>query len=243
MNKTICIYLVPHQDDEITNFGAGILADLAAGRRVRVVLCTDGGASGVRRMLADGQSCKIHAGEHRYALSGASFTAARDREFRLSCARLGVPARDAVVSPLRGRDGSLSDAQAAEILWAELALFPDSPVAVRSLSVIPGQNPDHRATALAAAALYRAGAFPALARFWEMIWLDRYPADRPPLCRLVPAEEERRRLLAAADAYRIWAPEKGFFAVGEHSVADEFAAFRADPVARTENGLAIPAFK
>lgn len=243
MNEMICVYLVPHQDDEVTNYGAAIVRDLAAGRRVRAVLCTDGGASGVRRMLENGKSCALHPEPHRYPLSYDAFTAARDREFLLSCQRLGIPAEDAVISPLRQRDGSLTPDGAAAILRAELARFPSAKVAVRSLSAIGGQNPDHRAVALAAASLFGAGAFPALLRLWELILLDAVPADAAPLRKLTPDAEGRRRLLHAADAYRIWDPENGFFAIGEHSVADEFADFRADPAGWAENALAIPGFK
>ena len=229
MDKNVTFYFAPHQDDELTNLGAGIVRQLSAGDDVYVVLCTDGGASSVKRMLIDGGGCRWHGGCHHYPLDAAAFTAARDREYRESCRRMGVPADRVLISPLRSPDGGLSVEQAAKIILDALNRFcPDGRVA----TILPvyrcHQNPDHTAIGEAALQLHRQGRIPAPALFFEQLLCGKTP-EGTGLERLDPTPEERARLLDAAAAYRIWSPETGFYAVGYHSVADEFDAFCSDP--------------
>ena len=223
-------YFAPHQDDELTNLGPAVCRDLTLGHGVHVVLCTDGAASGVKRMLADGGGCAWHTGAHRYALSAEAFTAARDREFLESCACLGVAAENARISPLRGPDGGLTRAQAERIILEALSGFPPAECAVKTLAPLPGvgQNPDHTALGLAAQALFRAGAFASLTLTHEFIHLPPVPSLAGNVIR--PAPQELERIKKAAAAYSLWAPAAGRYAVGFHSVADEFRAFLADPV-------------
>ena len=225
------VFFAPHQDDELNNFGAAVCRDLDAGLEVRVVLCTDGSASGVKRALGSGEPCHMHPGRHVYPLTDAEFTAARDREFTASCRAMGVPEEGIVISPLRGRDGALTVEQAAEIIRAALADLNPHTTAVRSLFPVTAfrQNPDHTALARAAETAFRTGAFAALEQYYELIFTPPTPPDIR-LERLRPDAAGRARMLAAADAYALWDPANGRYAIGYHSVADEFIALRKDPV-------------
>ena len=225
------LYFAPHQDDELTNLGPEICRALSEGHRVTVVLCTDGGASGVRRMLCDGGDCAWHAGPHIYTLTAGQFVAARDTEFSASCAALGVPEGEIVISPLRAPDGSLTVQAAKAIMLEALRGRDPANCLVCTLAPMPerGQNPDHTAVGQAALELFREGAFGALRLTQEFILL---PPEGPPAgARVtVPAPEELAKIKAAAECYRLWAPRRGRWAVGYHSVADEFNDFLKNPV-------------
>ena len=224
-------YFAPHQDDELTNLGPAICRDLTNGESVHVVLLTDGGASGVKRMLSDGGGCLWHAGAHTHALSPAGFTAARDREFTESCLALGVPEENIRVSPLRAPDGALTPDAALAAMREAVKRYPANGVCVKTLAPGTGarQNPDHTAAGLAAKALFAAGGCAALTLTYEFIHLppEGAPAGTD---KIIPNADEARRIKKAAAAYTLWAPENGRYAVGYHSVADEFNEFLKNPV-------------
>ena len=228
-----CFYFAPHQDDELTNFGAAICRDLDAGHAVVCVLCTDGSASGSRRLIGDGNPCHLHPGVHPAGFSVPDFIAARDREYRASCAAMGIPAGGIVIPADRAADGTLTAAHAEKLILAAVDGLPPEAVTVKTLAPVEGcrQNPDHNALGAAARALFAAGRFGALTLFYEPIHLDGR-LDARPMRRLRPGNEaQKKRLLDAAACYDRWDPANGFYAVGYHSVCDEFNAFRADPFA------------
>jgi len=221
-------YFAPHQDDELTNLGVDLCREVTRGSAVHVVLCTDGSASSVKRMLCRGDTCTWHEGPHVYSLSHARFVAARDREFTDSCLALGVAPENVLIAPGRAVDGTLTADRAAEILRQALAGYDPAQCEIRATAPMPecGQNPDHTAVGQAALRFKRGYR---VTLFHEFIFLP--PGGVPGLPVLRPSPEERARLNAAAACYRLWAPERGRYAVGYHSVMDEFNAFLQDPVA------------
>lgn len=225
-------YFAPHQDDEISNFGVSVIRDVDAGHHVVCVLCTDGGASSARRLIGNGQSCHLHEGKHLYPLTVEEFSAARDREFFACCGTMGLAPEDIRISPLRARDGQLTTEQARAIVLDAIGLLPPEQVEVKTFApvTVTPQNPDHTAIAVAAEELYRAGAFSRLTRFYEAIFLDRTDAPQYPLERLLPDADQKERYRRAADCYGVWRPQEGRFAIGHHSVKDEFDMMTADPV-------------
>lgn len=225
-------YLAPHQDDELTNFGAAICADLSAGREVFCVLCTDGGASGARGLIGDGGSCAWHDGAHLNELSREEFSKARDREFIASCRALGVRDENILIPARRAADGSGDKETARAIILETLVSHPADRLGVKALMPLSGgrQNRDHTATGLAAEELFAEGRFDELTLFWEMILLPA-PGDVR-LTKITPAPDERERLLKAAEEYSLWDPDAGRYAVGLHSVYDEIKDFEKDPCAR-----------
>ena len=233
-DKTVTLYFAPHQDDELSNFGADICRTVSDGGRAVVYLCTNGAASGAKRLLRDGGKCVWHEGRHPARMDRETFIAARDAEFTESCLTLGVKPEDVRISDVRSEDGALTAEQARLIMLRALAEFPGERVSVKTFAPVSftRQNPDHTAAGSAALALYRAGAFSHPALFLERIHMNEpgFPADR--CVRIAPRNEaETQRLRNAALAYRRYEPARGRYAVGYHSVYDELADFYNAPYA------------
>ncbi|MCR5041144.1 MAG: PIG-L family deacetylase [Clostridia bacterium] len=225
-------YFSPHQDDELLNFGAAVIRDTDSGLDVHVVLCTDGGASSARRCLCDGGSCVWHEGSHFFDLSPEAFTAARDGEFIGSCLEMGVPEKNICISPLRSADGKLSERTAEDIILDAIKAYPAEEVSVKTLAPVYSkpQNPDHTATGEAAKKLFGAGAFAGLSLFYELILLDGSQTPFSGLEKVGLTPAQRERFIAAESRYGMWEPELGSYAVGFHSVYDEFTSQFAEPV-------------
>lgn len=219
-------YFSPHQDDELTNLGVDLCKEVSAGSAVHVVLCTDGSASGVKRMLCRGDGCRWHQGPHTYTLDIPAFVAARDAEFTESCLALGVPRENIVISPLRAPDGALSADRAEAIMRYALMGYAPEDCVIKTLAPTSAyrQNPDHTAVGTAAERLK--GEY-AVSLLWEFILR---PADLTGFTVLRPTDAELSRIKKAAAGYRLWQPERGRYAVGYHSVADEFDDFLREPI-------------
>ena len=224
-------FFAPHQDDELTNLGIELCRAVDAGHSIHAVLCTDGGASSVKRMLINGGGCAWHPGDHHYSLTGAAFTAARDAEYNESCRALGVAAENIIISPLRGHDGGLTKENALAIMREAMRGYDPAGCAAVTIAPMPRlrQNPDHTAVGEAAKALFAAGGCAELKLLWEFILLPP-EADRAGLRQHSPTPAQFERIKKAAAAYRRWAPAEGRYAVGYHSVADEFDDFLRTPI-------------
>lgn len=232
MTRLHSFYFAPHQDDELLNTGAAICRDLDAGIRVHCVLCTDGSASGARKLIGNGGGCHLHQGTHPPEMNVSDFIAARDREFRASCAAMGLQPEDVRIPENRVKDGALTVPAAKTLILEAIAGTDPKLVTVNVLLPVTAfrQNPDHNALGEAAAALFREGRISSLRLFYETLHLLNGYLNRETLSFLRPqTEAQKKRLLEAAACYNRWDPDSGFFAVGYHSVFDEFAAFTADP--------------
>lgn len=231
MGKIIA-YFAPHQDDELNNLGVDICRECEKGHDVFCTLCTDGSSSFVRKFLGNGEECFLHPGRHVYHMERPEFAMARDREYRASCQSLGIREDRILISPDRAQDGSLSVEKAEGIIRDFLACHPQDEITVKVIMPASGcrQNPDHTNLGNAAKKLYAEGAFSHLELFFEpLLWGEPSP-EKAEVERVDPENgEQRKKILKAVAAYNIWDPDKGFFAVGYHSVKDEFDAFAADP--------------
>ena len=226
-------YFSPHQDDELLNLGTAMCKDIDAGREVFCVLCTDGGASGARRLIGNCGGCQWHEGAHDHPLTVAAFSAARDREFTASCLAMGLRPDHIMIPADRAPDGQLTAAHAAEIMRNAVKDFPAEQVTVKTLAEVTWQrqNPDHTAVARAALQLRAENACAAAEEYLETI-LFPAPERSDILATLTPDAAQRERLLAAAANYGRWEPENGFYAVGCHSVWDEFDEFQREQFSR-----------
>ena len=230
--KEAILYLAPHQDDELTNLGVDLCREVSEGKEVWCLLFTDGSSSFVREFLGNGEECPLHPGKHIFRMDRREFARARDREWRESLAAMGLPAEHAVVLDGRAVDGSLTKEQAKELLLRFLAEGGHSHVSLRTIMPVTGcrQNPDHASLGKAAEEIFRKGLADGLELFFEPILIGKNCPEERDLTRVEPADgEQRGKLMKAAAAYGRWEPENGFFAVGHHSVKDEFDAFTADP--------------
>lgn len=237
--ERVYLYFAPHQDDELSNLGADLCRCAADGRRPAVVLCTDGSASGARRLLSNGGGCAWHNGKHPTEMDKKTFIKARDDEFYESCAAMGVAPADIRIPENRAADGSLTVSHAKRLILEAAAAYPGKRVAAKTFLPVSftDQNPDHFALGCAAITLLAEGRIDRLELFLERIHLDCPGFPHAFAKRIEPrTAEEKERLLKAAAAYRKWAPEAGRFAVGYHSVYDELSDFAAEPYALALKG-------
>ena len=226
-------YFSPHQDDELLNLGAAICRDIDAGYDVYCVLCTDGGASGARRLIGDGGTCEWHEGRHDYPMDVSAFSAARDREFTASCLAIGVKEDHILIPADRAADGQLTADHAAELMRNAIKVFPAGNIEIKTLAEVAWQrqNPDHTAVARAALRLREKNACAAVEEYLETI-LFPPPEGTAVLATLTPTPAQRQRLLNAAAGYCLWQPDQGRYAVGNHSVWDEFDEFGREQFSR-----------
>ena len=224
-------YFSPHQDDEVTNLGAAICDDLEQGYEVFCVLCTDGGASCARTLLGNGNVCPWHSGRHDLTLNRQEFSAARDREFTASCLALGIAPDHIVIPSYRAPDGGCGKDAAKQIILQATASCPAGQAVIKTILPVDWrrQNPDHTAVALAAGELFAERRVAGLQYYYEMILLPS--PENVTLERITPSPQARERLLKAAAEYARWEPENGRYAVGRHSVFDEFEDFQREPCA------------
>lgn len=231
------IYFVPHQDDDLIVLGVDIAHQTEIDpKHTHIWLCTDGSASCVHRCLADGsQECTLHTEPHHFHMTSAEFSAARDREYMLSCASMGIPQENIHISPLRRKDQGLTVEAAEAIMLDALSQFPaGEPVSLHTLSDFYAhrkQQDDHRNLAIAARNLLRAGKVQevVLTLEYEALLNCRETFPDTEFTDLHADPKEYEKLVAAAGAYRRWAPEEGFYAVGYHSCQHEFVALLNDP--------------
>lgn len=132
----VSVYVTPHQDDEVTSFGAAILEEVAAGVQVVVLIVTRGESSGAR-------TSPELAARLGYTPTVEEFSAARDREFTEAVTRFG--ATPVVPSyAIRQSDGSASGPVIAALIKG---LFPPT---VRLRATAPTDyHIDHRACGIA----------------------------------------------------------------------------------------------
>ena len=229
----VVFYFSPHQDDELLNLGTAMCKDIDAGREVFCVLCTDGGASGARRLIDNGGACRWHEGAHDHPLTVAEFSAARDREFTASCLAMGLSPAHIIIPADRAPDGQLTAERAADIMRSAIKDFPAEQVTLKTLAEVTWQrqNPDHTAVARAALRLREENVCAAAEEYLETILFPAPEGNGIPET-LTPDAAQRERLLAAAANYCRWEPENGFYAVGCHSVWDEFDEFRREQFSR-----------
>lgn len=197
-----------------------------------MVLCSDGAKSCVREVLADGQFCGKHDGSHAFELDEDAFSDARDREFLSSCQAIGFRPSRIHFAPKRAVDGRLSKEEAFSIIEWYLAIYPDAEVCTISPLVDESQHRDHRHLGEAALELYRKGSIRSLNLFVEPYCLDAFRQENPRIelaSEIANSPESARKLADAISQYCLWEPENGRYAIGYHSVTEEFDEFMRKP--------------
>ncbi len=220
--KTL-LYFVPHQDDELLTMSVDIRQSLKQKDDVHLILCTDGSQSRVRERLNDGHSCSKHAGEHIYNLSLQDFVQARDFEFIDSCMALGVKRDHIHIPQNRAIDGALTQRHAEDIIKHYLSQFPKD-VTLCTIYFKNGKNQhrDHQNLGLAAYHLFKRG-FVSKIRFFK----EPYCKSKTEFISIKPTKEDEEKISFAIQSYCLWAPEERRYAVGYHSVTNEFDDFQA----------------
>lgn len=227
------IYFAPHQDDELLSMGVDICNSLDKGKDVHVVLCTDGSSSKVKNILKDGQKCKKHQGEHIYDLSVEEFIKARDDEFVSSCTALGVKKENIHIPESRGKDGAFVTADAEKTVREYLNKI-DKNALVCTISSNNGdkQHRDHKALGRAVENLVKKGVIRKRKLFVEPYHYNQIKDN----AYKIPVEPEKitakdktvTKIKNAIDSYSYWNPEEKRYAVGFHSVTNEFNDYLKD---------------
>lgn len=227
-NKKPVVIIVPHQDDELFMAGA-IQRYVASGRRVYAVMVSDGGGSYARHKIngkddrGNSVCCGLDGEPHEpkkegyWPLSRKAFSAARNREFMRSMARLGVPAYRIIymngslhgTSTPRFVDMHLHK-NASQVISSLYARFGDG-----TYVTVAGGHSDHVALEEALSQAKRIS---------EKVFFPFDPSVASDNLELTP-EELLKKQNAVAE-YEAWNPRKGKYAIGAHSVPDLIATWK-----------------
>ena len=220
--KGVVLYFVPHQDDEILTLGIDICYTVRHRKDVHVILCTDGSMDGTRQTLNDHKECLMHREKHNFDLSVADFIKARDDEFVDSCLALGVQRTHIHILPNRAVDGSLTMEYAKELIEQCLEKYgKDATVCTMHFNSGKYQHKDHRALGQAARRLFLDRKIKKV-RFCKELYLNLDPDDHTVFHCKIAGADIQSSLQKSIQAYALWNPDIGRYAVGSHSVGRHF---------------------
>lgn len=211
-NGNVVVFFAAHPDDETIGMSASIMHEVAAGKRVFIEMMTDGRTSTVHGRLNDGSTCTWHSGQHSYLITAAQFGQARLDEFYDSAIRMGVEGVYFNNAP----SGTMTAAQVTPRINYWITNAPN--VELRGVAgsdwLDPGTvggtgHPDHIAVwdALVAAAHPNTLGY-LIYNYRTLLNRHDYTVNYTALC----AAKQN-----ALDAYRVWQPSDGRYAVGFHS--------------------------
>ena len=222
-SKTV-LYLAPHQDDELLTMGIDIINSIESGFDVHVILCVDGSKSIVKKILNNGETCTFHKDKHSYDLSSREFVFARDREFIESCVCLGVPLSNIHIYAKRPSDGELSIEKAENIVCQYLNLFNKN---AKVCTIWHGngdkQHIDHKNLGYAVYNLYKRHKLKEV-RFFK----EPYCKSKIKFNKIKAIKDIEIKIDNAICSYSKWEPQNGRYAIGYHSVRNEFDNFKKE---------------
>lgn len=236
------IFYAPHADDETLNMGITIAEHVAASREVHVVLMTHGRSSGALSVINGTTTGSYWVLPHNPTVEGYSpltvddFADARIREFHNSCGQLGVPVANRHIyyldDPSSSNGETVTYAEAKTVIQSYVNQFPDADHYTLSYHDI---HPDHAALGQALRDLYNAGAITNAVRFViSMATRNDYESRGATIpgggWKDVPTDNViKQKVINACRCYSAWAPVEGSYAIGYHSVADQFNKLLANP--------------
>ena len=204
----IAVYIVPHQDDETISMGADIVAHVAAGRPVKLVMVHDGTASAAR-----GAICQ----KTGHCLTVQEFGAARDREFIAAAAKLGVPASNITFERLP--EAQSTSAQAEAVIDKYIALYPGASFKTMSWLDL---HPDHARLGYAMNNRCVFGQITDCRFLQSPLYQHGSTIKRNPVVTPKSGKYTNKPLVqAAANEYKYWNPQQGRYAVGYYSVRQQ----------------------
>ncbi len=214
------VFFAPHPDDESIGMAGAIRESVGQRRAVFVELMTHGEMSKARATLDDGGKDSWHPGKHHYKLSTQEFGDARVREFLEAALRLGVTG----VRIHGFKNGGLTPADVSATIryWIDRAKDDDTELSLRGTAGAQDPqdknglpHPDHKAVwdALAASGVEDVQGY-CIYNYAEKKCTPDEIHDISPWC------ADKRAVL---ESYKLWDPDVGRFAVGEHSVRDLIA--------------------
>ena len=227
------IYLIPHQDDEPLTFGGDIQVHLSAGREVIVVLYTSGENSGLRDIINGLTPSNFWGGTHNPTVEGYPLLSDQDlinyrtHEFISSCGAMGIKPANVHIRVIPSEELDTDGKGALRSLLLEYhLLYPNASFKVFSWK---DTHPHHSYVGHALLDLYDEGVITD-ARFF----VSRYHHNSGWISvkTRTLTSEETKQIERSAMCYRAWNPASNSFALGYHSVSQQFANLLADPRSR-----------
>jgi LmbE family N-acetylglucosaminyl deacetylase len=243
-HRSPVIYLVPHADDEILTYGVDILNSIRMGRQVQLILMSPSISSSVFDIINGRNSYGRPVFDrilHRYHdpikekyqsgyLTRDKFGEARIREFQQASIELGVPASNITFAI----SNSLNTNDISNIIRKEINMYPHAEFRTMSKEDF---HPEHAILGKVLQTFVDSHQIePSQVRYLISIYTDRF--DKTCKQRLgnqayfsLTKKEvtehlinplDKKRLQAGIDVYRKWDPSHGWYAIGLHSVADQF---------------------
>ena len=197
--ETVFFYS-PHPDDETLSMGAGILSQINKGNIVHVVLLTRGEGSGAITKINE-KKAKRGADENTIK----DFTDSRKKEFLSATDALGVHKTHIHNLP----DGGIKKSDVKAIINNYKNNY--SIDAHHTMSA-QDPHPDHSATGQAVKSFDNAVFYIPVQKYEDMNY------DR----KIFVPDNKTSKLKNALNAYKLWDPSSGRYAVGWHSVSPYF---------------------
>lgn len=233
------LYIVPHQDDEVLSFGIDILNEMSKGRQVQLILLTRGEDSPARNILNGKVYCRIH---HRYhnpikekykfnPLTPIEFADARTNEYYRASEALGVPPGNIHTEFIP--PGQYYGMTVRAVIQKYLKAYPNADV--RTFSWFD-QHPAHALLGRTVRGMQTNGLLERYqAKYIVSINTDRFYKVRKPMDTTInkiqnPIDFEK--LKNAINQYKLFDPQKGYYAIGYHSVQVQFDALWKSPYSR-----------
>jgi LmbE family N-acetylglucosaminyl deacetylase len=228
------IYYVPHSDDEILTYGPSIKNHLNSGREVITILYTNGVGSKVQKELNGTVNSPYWGKTHNPTSEGYSilsdddFGDARIKEYINSCHALGVKPENILIDRLTVTNDV---EEMKQLILKYHNLYPNASHKVMSYKDQMGTGSnvanEHSVSGYALKALYTAGTVTD-ARFY----VSRYNIMQNTITvgsnELLTNSAHLVDLKHSAKCYDAWSPKQGMFAIGYHSVKDQFDHFFSD---------------
>lgn len=206
------VFFAAHPDDETIGMAAAILTAVKQGRPVFIEMLTKGETSNVINILPNNSTDPWHPGAHIYSLTVAAFGNARVAELMDSACRMGVTGVRVSNNP----SGALTAAQVTPRIqyWQNNSIMPLFKGVAGSNYLDPGTpggtaHPDHVAVwdALVQTGISTVRGY-LIYNYTTHVNHYSYVETHTTLC------ADKRYAL---DAYKVWQPNIGRYAVGFHS--------------------------
>lgn len=201
------IYYIPHPDDEVLSFGLSIFSHLQAGKDVHLVLLTNGEASRVK---------------HKLKMDDQEFADARNREFRMSAQKLGVPKEN--LHFMNYADGRVLQSEMEYVIGEFEAAYPGASHKAFSWT---DPHPDHANSGKALKALADRGVVSDARYHVKYQDVKRAPSR---IIKTGYKSYYQPFIVAASRVYQLNNPVIGMYGIGYQSVPKSFQFIEKTPV-------------
>ncbi|SHE90367.1 GlcNAc-PI de-N-acetylase [Seinonella peptonophila] len=231
LSQNVVVYFSPHADDEVLTFGVPIKNDLAAHKKVYVVLLSLGEYSTARYVVNGRRDqpfskpilCPIHhrihspKKEHFHFLNPNQFGRARVREFFLATTAMGIPYEQTAFYKVR--NGRFPRKQVESIVKSWIHMFPNA--TFKSMSQ-HDFHIDHAMVGKVVNDLVRRRQIQEQAYYISIATEMKNIVKKNKKMVKLKKLEDRKDILKAVQIYSSWNPSKGYFGLGIHSVESQF---------------------